>query len=47
MGRFGKCLFSLLIKEEGMDLVNADNKRVIEMYKGGGKSMGITHYNDQ
>lgn len=37
MGTFGKCLFNLLIKEEHMDLANADNKRVIEMYKGGVK----------
>lgn len=40
MEKITKCLFNLIIKEEDMDLVNAENKRVIEMYKGGGKSMG-------
>lgn len=35
MGKLRKLLFNLLIKEEDMDLVNAENKRVIEMYKGG------------
>lgn len=35
MGRFNKFLFSLLIKEEDMNLANAEDKRVIEMYKGG------------
>lgn len=46
MGKFRKFLYSLLKKEKTMDLANADNKRVIEMYRGG-KSMGITHYNDK